>query len=147
MPRCSPSRRPPTAVPARPVAPAKHRPPRANAHRAEQRRRAHPGQRKQALAPAIGPRRAGKQTVAFEALQNAAEIAGIEIQFAAKIGGCSAGALGKLVENARLGQREAAVQQAFPQRADDARVEAAEPADSGDTLSKSADRAMIQSYD
>ena len=85
------------------------------------------GQRQQALAPVDRRWRARKQPIALEALQDAAEIAGIELQFAAKFGGGDVGALGEFVEHARLGQREAAVQQALLQGADDARVEAAEP--------------------
>ena len=92
------------------------------------------GQRQQALAPVGGGWRAREQAVALEALQDAAEIAGIELQFAAELGGGEAGALGQFVEHARLGEREAALQQAFLQGADGARVEAVEPADGGDAM-------------
>ena len=94
------------------------------------------GQRQQALAPVDRRWRAREQPIALEALQDAAEIAGIEIQFAAKFGGRNAGALGEFVQHAGLGQREAAVQQALLQGADDARVEAAEPPDGGDAVSQ-----------
>ena len=90
------------------------------------------GQRQQGLA-AVGRRGlARKQAVALEALQDAAQVAGVDLQFAAKFGGGKIVALGQFVEHARLGEREAAVQQALPQGADDARVETAEPADGGD---------------
>ena len=92
------------------------------------------GQRQQALTPVDRRRRARKQPIALEPLQDAAEVTEIEIQFAAELSGRDAGALGKLVQHTRLGQREAAVQQTVMQGADHARVEAAEPPDGGDAV-------------
>ena len=83
----------------------------------------------------------------LEALQNSAEVAGIQLQFAAELGGGEVAALGEFIEHARLGQGEAAVQQALLQRADDARVGAAEPADRGDALRECTGSAMPKSYD
>jgi len=69
-----------------------------------------------------------------ETLQDPAEITGIEAQFSRDVGGGQVLPMGEFVHHARLGQREAAVVQAFAQRADGACVEAAEPPDGGDAV-------------
>ena len=90
------------------------------------------GQRQQAQATVGWRRDAGKQAVALETLQDAAEVAGIEVQLAAELRCRDARALGEFVEHTRLSEREPAVQEAVLQDADDACVEAAEPPDRGD---------------
>ena len=64
-----------------------------------------------------------------EAAQDAAEIAGVEPELLAELGRRDRVALRELVEHARLGQREPAVEQSFLQHADPPRVEAVETAD------------------
>ena len=92
------------------------------------------GQGQPDLAPVGRGWLARKQAVALEALEDAAEIAEIEPQFPPKFRGREVVALGEFVEHARLGQREAAGQQALLQDADDARVAAGEPPDGGDAV-------------
>ena len=92
------------------------------------------GQRQRALAAIGFGGHAADQPVAFEALQDPAEIAGIESEFATEAGGGGPGPLRQFVEHARLGEREAASQQAFLQDADGARVEPVEPPDGGDAV-------------
>jgi hypothetical protein len=90
------------------------------------------GQRQQRLAPVGRSGHAREQPVALEALQDAAEIAGIELQRAAKLGGGRVVALREFEQHAGFGKREAAVQQSLLQRADRAGIEAAEAADGAD---------------
>ena len=102
----------------------------------ERRKRVGAGRRQgQQVLPTIRARGApGQQAVAFERLQHAAEVARVHLQVAAQFRGGWLGAMGQLVEHPRLGEGEAALQQAFPQRSDDARVEPAEPPDGCDAL-------------
>lgn len=92
------------------------------------------GQRQQALTPVDRRGCARKQPIALNPLEDAAEVTRIEIQFAAEFSGRNPGALGKLVQHPRLGQREAAVQETVVQGADHARVEAAKSPDGGDAV-------------
>src|SRR5260370_6148388 len=75
-----------------------------------------------------------EQAAALEAAQNAAEIAGVEAQLAHQAGGGAGLALGQLVDHARLGEREGAVEIAAGQQADLAGVKAVEPADGSSAL-------------
>ena len=73
-------------------------------------------------------RGAARQPLRFEAAQDAAQIAGVEAEIAAEIGRGRRLAVRELVEDAHLGQRERAVEQAIAERADAAGVEAVERA-------------------
>ena len=64
--------------------------------------------------------------------EDAAEVAGIQVQVAPKHAGGDLISVGQFEQHARLGQRESAVEQSLPQGADDARVEAAEAPYCGD---------------
>src|SRR5208337_821077 len=75
-----------------------------------------------------------QQPIAGEALQDAAEIAGIEAELPTDIAGGQVLPICQLVEHARLAQREAAVVQPLAQHADRAGVEPVEPPDGGDTV-------------
>ena len=70
----------------------------------------------------------------MEAAQDAAEIAGIEAEIAADVGRGRAVALPDLIEHARLGQRERAVEPAVLQHAEVLGVEAVEAPHRGDAL-------------
>src|ERR1700689_4394401 len=74
------------------------------------------------------------QAALFEIAQNAAEIAGIELERPADLGRRRGTAAGDLVEHARLAERIGAVKKSFAQHADLPRVEAVEAADRGDAL-------------
>ena len=77
---------------------------------------------------------APQQSIAREALQDAAEIAGIQAELAADIRGSQRRPVRQFVEHARLGQGEPAVMQPLAQCADGAGVEPAEPPDGGDAV-------------
>ena len=66
--------------------------------------------------------------------ENPAEIAGVEAEVAADFGRRRVAALADLVEHARFGQRERAVEPAVAQHAEMLRVEAVEAPHRGDPL-------------
>ena len=70
----------------------------------------------QALARVGGRRRPRDQAAGFEAAEDAAQIAGVEAEVAAEVGGGRRVAVGELVEHAHLGQRERAVEQVLAER-------------------------------
>src|SRR5919201_5542056 len=73
----------------------------------------------------------------LEAAHDPAQISGVDAKLAAQVGGRCFRAVRKLVEHARLRQRQRAVQQAFLENADLARVEPVEPADALDAFVES----------
>ena len=79
--------------------------------------------------PSLGHGRAGDQPGLLQPLQGAAEIARIEAEIAGKIGRRQAVAMGQLIEQARLGERETALQQVLIEHTDAARIEPVEAAD------------------
>ena len=92
------------------------------------------GERQNGLA-AIGLGRAAHEVAALlEALQHATEIAGIEVQLSGQLGRRGGLVMRELVDDAALGQRERAAEQALVQHADPARVEAREAAHGLDML-------------
>src|SRR3982074_3195142 len=79
-------------------------------------------------------RRAGDQPAPPKTGQNSAEVAGIETEISAQLGGGGMVAKRELVEDARLGQRKRAVQQPLAENADLLRVEAVEAPHRGDAV-------------
>lgn len=89
-------------------------------------------QRQRAL-PAIGRGRAAQHvSLAYEALQDAAQVAGVEAKAGRQVACGDAGVVRELVEDARLRERPGGGVQSFLQHADTARVEAVEAANGGD---------------
>jgi len=85
--------------------------------------------------PRIGAGAGGLDQPAFlETAQQPAQVAGVEVQRLGQLGGGGVLAVRQLPQQARFGQRKAAVQQAFVQHADAARVEAVEGAQRGDAF-------------
>ena len=82
-----------------------------------------------ALPRVTGRRRTADQAAGFEPPEDAAEVAGVQAEIAAELGGGRRGAVREFVEDAHLGERERAVQQMLAEDADLARVEAVERAD------------------
>src|ERR1043166_1573136 len=78
--------------------------------------------------------RAGEEAALGKAAQDAAEITRVEAEVARDVGGGGGGAVGKLVEHARLGERERALVQPLAQHADVLGVEAGEPPHRRDAL-------------
>src|SRR5580704_10711825 len=74
------------------------------------------------------------QAALLKIAQDAAQIAGIEVERAADIACGERATAGDLVEHARLAERVGAVEKGFAQHADLPRVEAVEAADRGDAL-------------
>src|SRR3954470_16829065 len=82
---------------------------------------------RQPYAPGVVPRAlALHQALALQALQQAAEVAEVDVEFGAELAGRTFAALADLVEHARLGQRERQAEVARLQHADAARIEAVE---------------------
>ena len=73
-----------------------------------------------------------EQAARFEAPQDPAQIAGVEAEVAAEVGGGRRVAVGELVEHPHFGERERAVEVALAERADLPGVEAVEGADGVD---------------
>ena len=83
--------------------------------------------------PGVGRRGAPAEEAArLEPSQDPAQIAGVEAEVAAQIGGGRRVAVGELVEHPHLGEREGAVEVVVAERADPAGVEAVEGADGVD---------------
>jgi hypothetical protein len=80
------------------------------------------------------------QAALLEAAEQAAEVTRVELEAARELGGGGARAVRKLPQQARFGQREACVEQAFVQHADAPGVEAVEGADRFDALGAGVDR-------
>src|SRR5204863_9826149 len=76
--------------------------------------------------------RAFQPSAFLECTQDAAQITSVESERAAQIARGKPGAVARFVQDARLGQRERAVQEAFLEDADLARIEAVEVPDSAD---------------
>ena len=112
----------------------RRRPRRGRALRAARTRRGPSRVRRSRLWRAVGRTTASRpiRPLRFEAAQDAAQIAGVEPEIAAEVGGGRRLAVGQLVEHAQLGQRERAVEVAVAERADLAGVEAVEGADGVD---------------
>ena len=91
-------------------------------------------QRQDALPTIVGRDVLADQPALVEPAQDAAEVAGIEAEIATDLGRGGAAALPDLVQHARLGQRERAVEPAVLQHAEILRVEAVEAAHRGDAL-------------
>src|SRR5207249_7214873 len=116
--------------------PSEHRPDVAVAARLERRERRAPalGQGEEAL-PRIGGRGfLPDQLELLEAAQDPAEIAGIEPELARDFGRGRARARFELVKNARLGERERAVEPGRLQHADALGIETVEAAHGCDTF-------------
>ncbi len=77
---------------------------------------------------------AADQPTLFEIAQQAAEIAGVEIERASNVASGEPIALRQLVEHPHFAERIGAVEIGFPQDADLARIEAVEAADCCDCL-------------
>jgi len=86
------------------------------------REREQPGAR--VLARALG----AHQAAPAEPCEHAAEVARVQVELRAQLGGGTAPATAELVDEPRLGQRIGAADQAGAQRADAACVESVEPA-------------------
>jgi len=88
------------------------------------------GREAEVLVPRVVGRAGALNQAAFlETAQQAAQVAGVEIEFAREFGGGKPIAVGQLPQQPRFGERELRRQQAFVQRADVARVETIEAAD------------------
>jgi hypothetical protein len=72
---------------------------------------------------------AGEKSALLEGLEHAAQVAGVEPQIAAEIGGGKPCAMRDFVQHARLGQRELALVQPFFKQADLAGVKTVEMPD------------------
>ena len=92
------------------------------------------GDRQEALPGVVRRDVLADQPALVKAAQDAAEIAGVEAEIAADVGRGGAVALLDLVEHARFGQRERAVEPAVLQHAEMLGVEAVEAAHRGDAL-------------
>src|SRR5690348_18242489 len=101
------------------------------------------GQAELILSPIRGQRLAGDQSVVFKFLNDAAEIAGIEIEFASNGLGGRVFAVGEFVEHPRLAQRERSFQQVLIEHAEFARIEAGEGAYRRDLLVESRRRHRV----
>src|SRR5439155_13658893 len=81
----------------------------------------------QEVRPAVGRRGPPVDEAALaQAAQDAAQVAGVQPQLLAELGGAGPLAVGQLVEDARLRERERALQQAFLQHADPPGIEPVE---------------------
>jgi len=78
--------------------------------------------------------RLGEEAALVEAAQDAAEVTGIETEVGGELRCRRPLALGEFVEHARFGERIGALQEAIPQHADPACIEAIEAADRADAL-------------
>jgi hypothetical protein len=87
------------------------------------------GDREMEVARVVGRALAADELLVLELPQQAAEVAGVEVEIAREFGRRRPFAMSELPEQARFGQREARVGQAFVQDADAPRVEAVEAAD------------------
>src|SRR5262245_55443580 len=97
------------------------------------------GERKKTLPRVVRGGLAADQPDLLEAAQDAAEVAGVELELARNIARrtlCRAGARLDLIEHARLGERKRAVAPARLQHADACGVEAIELAHCGDALAQ-----------
>jgi hypothetical protein len=83
-------------------------------------------ERQQALSTVGSRARPVKEATPFEAPQDATQIAGVHLQLLADLGRGEPVAVRELVEDARLGQGERAVEVALVQQADLPRVETVE---------------------
>ena len=92
------------------------------------------GHRQKALPCVVRRGLLADQPELVEAPQDAAEIAGVEIEVARDVGRGGAAALPDLVEHARLGERERAVEPAVLQHAEVLGIEAVEAPHRGDAL-------------
>ena len=81
------------------------------------------------VARVVGRALAADQLLLLQGAQQAAQVAGVEVEVARQLGGGGPAAVGELPEQARLGQREAGVGELLVQDADAPRVEAVEAAD------------------
>ncbi len=87
------------------------------------------GQTDAGAAAIVGVDAAGQQSRALEPAQHAADIAGVQVQRMPQRLGGGGSALRQLIDQARLGEGEAAVQVGLVQHPDPARVESVEAAD------------------
>ena len=85
-------------------------------------------------APRIRAAAARDPALRLEAAQDAADIAGVEAELGLQLGGERRLAVGDLVEQPRLGQRQVAVHIMGVERAGEAGVEAGEGAHGGDGI-------------
>ena len=93
-----------------------------------------------ALAGVGGGRSPSQQATLLETAQDPAQVAGVQSQVAAEIGGAARRAVRQLVEHAGFGQRQRGVEQVLAEHADPAGVETVEGADGVDVASGSGRR-------
>jgi hypothetical protein len=79
----------------------------------------------------VGGTHAPDQLAFLQAAQQAAQVAGVEVEVAGEFGGGGPVAVRELPEEARFGEAEPGLGEAFLEHADTARVEAVEAADRG----------------
>src|SRR6185312_13256504 len=84
----------------------------------------------------VGGALAGHELAPAEVAEDAAQVAGVEVEFAAEIGGAHGVAVGELVQHADRGQREVALEMRLIENVDAARIESIEPADGVDGVGR-----------
>jgi len=90
------------------------------------------------LAGIVGGPLAGDELPPAEVAEDAAQVAGVEVELAAEVGGAHGVAVGELVEHADRGEREVALEMRLIENVDAARIESIEPADGVDGVGRGA---------
>src|SRR6185437_4413884 len=84
---------------------------------------------KEGLAGIVAGALAGDELAAAEVAENAAQVAGVEVEIAGEVRGAGGIAVGELVQDANLGEGEVAFEMGFVEDVDAPGIEAVEPAD------------------